>query len=420
MIDVIFVRVNVRIPPTGYHNAQGQGGECMRPLVDKTLLLLFAMTLAVPDNVVALVGVLLVISCSCLTEWLLYRTDTYRCVAWIPAIVIVAACVPLVSWCVLLPVVVYDMPRLPDQRSIAPLWLWFARFVWVLPLIWHIATMPDRTMIVITVATIISFAWGLSSHAAAQLRRELQRMQDRARALARTSRRSRAEFEEERAQSVRMATLNERTRIAREIHDNVGHLLTRAIMQAQAGKAVADATGDETAAHGFAALADTASVAMTMVRRSVHDLADDGTDFAAQIEDAVRSVGGASPDFAVTLSNEVSDAPATVARCFSMVIRESLSNVIRHSEATSARVTIREFPALWQLVVQDPGPSRHDDRQPVDDDDAMRGMGLADIDSRVRALAGMASCGPYDGGWRVFVTVPKHRHNAALNGGNNG
>ncbi len=36
-----------------------------------------------------------------------------------------------------------------------------------------------------------------------------------------------------------MATLGERMRIAREIHDNVGHLLTRAIMQAQAGKTVA-------------------------------------------------------------------------------------------------------------------------------------------------------------------------------------
>ena len=45
-----------------------------------------------------------------------------------------------------------------------------------------------------------------------------------------------ADIDEERAQSIRMATLGERTRIAREIHDNVGHLLTRAIMQAQAGR----------------------------------------------------------------------------------------------------------------------------------------------------------------------------------------
>ena len=42
-------------------------------------------------------------------------------------------------------------------------------------------------------------------------------------------------------------------------------------------------------------------------------------------------------------------------------------------------------------------------------DELMRGMGLADIESRVRALGGTAVCGPYEGGWRVFVSVPKQR-----------
>lgn len=36
-------------------------------------------------------------------------------------------------------------------------------------------------------------------------------------------------------------------------------------------------------------------------------------------------------------------------------------------------------------------------------------MGLADIESRVRALGGTAVCGPYEDGWRVFVSVPKKR-----------
>ena len=36
-------------------------------------------------------------------------------------------------------------------------------------------------------------------------------------------------------------------------------------------------------------------------------------------------------------------------------------------------------------------------------------MGVADIESRVRALGGTAVCGPYEDGWRVFVSVPKKR-----------
>ena len=75
-------------------------------------------------------------------------------------------------------------------------------------------------------------------------------------------------------------------------------------MQAQAGRAVAEATDDEVAARGFTTLGETLDDAMTMVRRSVHDLEDDGTDFAAQIEAAVASFDGISPDFSVSLAND--------------------------------------------------------------------------------------------------------------------
>lgn len=143
------------------------------------------------------------------------------------------------------------------------------------------------------------------------------------------------------------------------------------------------------------------------------------------------------PGFAVTLANDIAKAPAPVSRCFATVIREALSNVVHHSAAREASVTLRDFPAFWQLVIQDPGPavsesdgSRTAAARPramrathvgsrlaadgVADmrgsaDELMRGMGLADIESRVRALGGTAVCGPYEDGWRVFVSVPKKR-----------
>ncbi|KWZ82323.1 ATPase/histidine kinase/DNA gyrase B/HSP90 domain protein [Bifidobacterium bifidum] len=196
----------------------------------------------------------------------------------------------------------------------------------------------------------------------------------------------------------------------------MGHLLTRAIMQAQAGRAVAEATDDEVAARGFTTLGETLDDAMTMVRRSVHDLEDDGTDFAAQIEAAVASFDGISPDFSVSLANDVDTAPAPVSRCFATVIREALANVAHHSEAHEASVTLRDFPTLWQLVVQDPGPAiraRDARGRRRTDGEPPRGMGLTDIESRVRSIGGTALCGPYDGGWRVFVSVPKQRWHAS-------
>lgn len=172
-----------------------------------------------------------------------------------------------------------------------------ARWIWVLPLIalWFARGTDRLQTLVMTLVALLGFVLGRARASSDEARRALLHAQDRARESSRATRSRIADIDEERAQSIRMATLGERTRIAREIHDNVGHLLTRAIMQAQAGKTVAKATNDTVAAQGFATLGATLDDAMTMVRRSVHDLEDDGTDFAAQIDDAVTSFDGISP-----------------------------------------------------------------------------------------------------------------------------
>ena len=182
-----------------------------------------------------------------------------------------------------------------------------ARWIWVLPLIalWFARGTDRLQTLVMTLVALLGFVLGRARASSDEARRALLHAQDRARESSRATRSRIADIDEERAQSIRMATLGERTRIAREIHDNVGHLLTRAIMQAQAGKTVAKATNDTVAAQGFATLGATLDDAMTMVRRSVHDLEDDGTDFAAQIDDAVTSFDGISPGFAVTLANDI-------------------------------------------------------------------------------------------------------------------
>lgn len=210
-----------------------------------------------------------------------------------------------------------------------------------------------------------------------------------------------ATMEEREAQQARNAQLAERTRIAREIHDNVGHLLTRAIMQAQAAHVVACAAHEDASAAQLEQIKATLDEAMTMVRASVHDLNERGTDFRAQIEQAASLPAGAAR---VHLDNRIASVPAPVAHFLATAIREALTNVGRHSDATDVTVTLRELPSIWQLAVCDngtqcrraaPKPGSHD------------GIGLLGIEQRARQLGGAASCGPTGDGWRVFAAIPK-------------
>ena len=184
-----------------------------------------------------------------------------------------------------------------------------------------------------------------------ELAREVRRLQDSRRDQIRRLRSQIAENDEDRALAVRTATLAERTRIAREIHDNVGHMLTRAIMQTEAAHVVAQVAGQEQSAQRFCEIHDTVSEAMTLVRKAVHDLKDEGTDFASQIETAAHSMDGAGP-LRVRLVNGIDSVPAAVSRCFATAIREALNNTVKHSQARNVSITLRDFPALWQLCVQ--------------------------------------------------------------------
>ena len=269
----------------------------------------------------------------------------------------------------------------------------------------------DLSIIILMVLqTVLGFAAGLLCTRCANLAREVRRLQDSRRDQIRRLRSQIAENDEDRALAVRTATLAERTRIAREIHDNVGHMLTRAIMQTEAAHVVAQVAGQEQSAQRFCEIHDTVSEAMTLVRKAVHDLKDEGTDFASQIETAAHSMDGAGP-LRVRLVNGIDSAPAAVSRCFATAIREALNNTVKHSQARNVSITLRDFPALWQLCVQDDGTVRRSSAEAV----AMQfirpndstGIGISDIEERARALGGSAICGPYHEGWRVFVSIPK-------------
>ena len=199
---------------------------------------------------------------------------------------------------------------------------------------------------------------------------------------------------------VRLATLAERGRIAREIHDNVGHLLTRSIMQVEALQVVH--RDDERVRGELAQVGDTLHEAMGCVRASVHDLHDDAFDLETQI----REAADACATLAVDIDSRASDVPPDVGYGFIAIVREALSNAAKHSDASRVSVSVAVYPAFYRLVVHDNGSVPPPSDMLGDAPRADGGIGLSTMADRARALGGRCRF-DYDRGVTVFATVPK-------------
>ena len=113
------------------------------------------------------------------------------------------------------------------MQCVRPVAFAAARWIWVLPLIalWFARGTDRLQTLVMALVALLGFVLG-RARASSDERGARCCTRRTARESSRATRSRIADIDEERAQSIRMATLGERTRIAREIHDNVGHLLT--------------------------------------------------------------------------------------------------------------------------------------------------------------------------------------------------
>ena len=194
---------------------------------------------------------------------------------------------------------------------------------------------------------------------------------------------------------IHVATLKERNRIAREIHDNVGHMLSRSILQSGALIAV---NQQENLKEPLDALKDTLTLAMDSIRESVHDLHDDSVDLKGTITELLTDFS----DYHISLDYDMGAfVPAPVKYCFISIVKEALSNIAKHSNATDILITLRQHPGLYQLTVTDNGSAI---------EPGSSGIGLINMQERVKHLNGHFSVST-EHGFRIFVTIP-HQANS--------
>lgn len=213
-----------------------------------------------------------------------------------------------------------------------------------------------------------------------------------------------------------IATLQERNRIAREIHDNVGHMLSRSILQVGALLAITKDTGVK--AH-LTSLKETLDEAMVNIRNSVHDLHDESVDLQSALAKLISEFTFCPVDFRYEAAQWM---PKEIKYCFLAIAKEALNNVMKHSSATAVELQVREHPGFYRLLITDNGTPASPGNLPdagkvrtllsADRGDILisekKGIGLMNMKERVDALQGVFDIRT-DKGFQIFVSVPKLR-----------
>lgn len=198
-----------------------------------------------------------------------------------------------------------------------------------------------------------------------------------------------------------VATLKERNRIARDIHDNVGHMLTRSILQTGALMTIYK----EEPLHGqLYAVKESLDIAMNNIRESVHDLHDESIDLKQAVSDVLLPL---KEKFEYKFDYDISDS---VERQYKYaiigIVKESVSNIVKYSKNDMVDIILREHPAMYQLIVND--YSNQAGGNVAHYAKADLGIGLQNMRDRVSALNGNITI-TTEKGYKIFVTLPKEK-----------
>lgn len=200
-----------------------------------------------------------------------------------------------------------------------------------------------------------------------------------------------ARLEAEKQYEIEIARLQERNRIARDLHDSIGHVLSSSLLQVGALQAV---NQDQRLEPLLQTLSQTLDRGMHSARQSLHDLEDASWDFDSELQRCIHQF-----QFCPLTLHQQIDHPFSTwqGKHVIAIINEALHNVTRHSKATRVQLTLSEQPGFYQLIIADNGPVGKI---------KSGGMGLANMQERVQLLKGHWNLDTQNG-FKIHISWPK-------------
>lgn len=220
-----------------------------------------------------------------------------------------------------------------------------------------------------------------------------------------------AAVEREQEQRTRLAVRDERTRIARELHDIVAHSVGVIVVQAEGARRVFER--DPSRARGaLGSIERTARTALDEMRRSLAVLRREGEEATLEPQPGLDDLGGlveqaraGGLEVEIVVEGERRPLAPGVDLSAYRIVQEALTNTIKHAGGVRTRITVRHGERELELEVSDdgPGPSANGAK-------SGSGHGLVGMRERVASLGGELHTGPGpDGGFIVRASLPLAR-----------
>lgn len=212
-------------------------------------------------------------------------------------------------------------------------------------------------------------------------------------------------FLENQDYEIQTATLNERNRISKEIHDHVGHLLSRSLIQIGALLTISK---EEPVREGLTDLKSSISEGMDSIRASIHNMHDESIDLQKSITDLVRSFSLCKIDYQYDLHFA---PPLKLKYCFIAITKESLANIEKHgNQVTEVLIHLTETEDEYTLHIKDNGIVSERTMLMVlkcqSRSEFTEGLGLQSISDRVRGFRGTFHIDTKEG-FDINITIPK-------------
>ncbi len=261
--------------------------------------------------------------------------------------------------------------------------------------LYHNGVITEWQILLYIMAMGMAILLSLRSKAQQKLQEELIHTKDSSTELKMVMQKRQRELIERQDYEVHLATLQERNRIAREIHDNVGHMLTRSILQLGALLTIHK---EEPLSAQLGQVSETLNNAMNSIRESVHDLHNESMDLRQKVLEATEEL---RKHCEVSIEYDMGEQlPQKIKYCFIAMVKEATANIIKHSNATTVVLIMREHPGFYQIAIEDNGTDIKIETQ--------TGIGLSNMEDRIEALNGTIHFST-EQGFRILASVPKEK-----------